>query len=559
MSNKIKKKQIQNQAQDGRSMVEMLGVLAIVGVLSIGGIAGYRMVINRYQANQIANEINLMRTDAKMKAAQGAKELLLGSPYDDEKHLNFGSNYGVEFDFAEIGSDDASETEAGYYIKVSGVSAGVCKPLITLLNSMEDAVALVVNEQEYSADSSADLCTEESDNALEVDFSTKDIGGMKVCNPDKCEGKCTEDGECESCPEGTTWNGDECACPSGKHWNEEIQACAACGDNSHCTSSSKPACIEGVCSKCTEESQCDMAQNKHCKISTGQCITCGISVSAAVWNETAQKCDYCKNVYPDKPNWTGSECVAECSGDKPFLYNNQCVECRKDEHCQKDDRQHYWCDTSYSANYGTCKPCYSWDEDNQHCQRGECESNEDCGANEFCRSSSCNDATSSDASGCGKFECVEIKESDIIKGNVGGKDCYGSKINLNWQSAERFCEAAKNRVAGAQGKRVSWGGSGIDWKCYSGADNTDHVPTTNEVWGFCKATSGGYGANNVSETIRDLWEMYCGDRENGCVGHEIWLNDGSYTSYLAKAVFLYGDSQVFDQFHTVWSYHPFCQ
>ena len=28
--------------QSGRSMVEMLGVLAIIGVLSIGGIAGYR-------------------------------------------------------------------------------------------------------------------------------------------------------------------------------------------------------------------------------------------------------------------------------------------------------------------------------------------------------------------------------------------------------------------------------------------------------------------------------------------------------------------------------------
>ena len=28
-------------SQSGRSMVEMLGVLAIIGVLSIGGIAGY--------------------------------------------------------------------------------------------------------------------------------------------------------------------------------------------------------------------------------------------------------------------------------------------------------------------------------------------------------------------------------------------------------------------------------------------------------------------------------------------------------------------------------------
>lgn len=39
--------------ESGRSMVEMLGVLAIIGVLSIGGIAGYSMAMNRYRANNI--------------------------------------------------------------------------------------------------------------------------------------------------------------------------------------------------------------------------------------------------------------------------------------------------------------------------------------------------------------------------------------------------------------------------------------------------------------------------------------------------------------------------
>ncbi len=39
--------------ESGRSMVEMLGVLAIIGVLSIGGIAGYTTAMNRYRANEI--------------------------------------------------------------------------------------------------------------------------------------------------------------------------------------------------------------------------------------------------------------------------------------------------------------------------------------------------------------------------------------------------------------------------------------------------------------------------------------------------------------------------
>lgn len=44
--------------ESGRSMVEMLGVLAIIGVLSIGGIAGYTLSMNRYRANTIVDMAN---------------------------------------------------------------------------------------------------------------------------------------------------------------------------------------------------------------------------------------------------------------------------------------------------------------------------------------------------------------------------------------------------------------------------------------------------------------------------------------------------------------------
>ena len=41
------------KTEAGRSMIEMLGVLAIIGVLSIGGLAGYTMAMNRHRANTI--------------------------------------------------------------------------------------------------------------------------------------------------------------------------------------------------------------------------------------------------------------------------------------------------------------------------------------------------------------------------------------------------------------------------------------------------------------------------------------------------------------------------
>ena len=39
--------------QSGRSMIEMLGVLAIIGVLSIGGLAAYNTAMSRNKANDI--------------------------------------------------------------------------------------------------------------------------------------------------------------------------------------------------------------------------------------------------------------------------------------------------------------------------------------------------------------------------------------------------------------------------------------------------------------------------------------------------------------------------
>lgn len=42
--------------QNGRSMIEMLGVLAIVGVLSVGGLAGYNMAMGRVRENRFVEE-----------------------------------------------------------------------------------------------------------------------------------------------------------------------------------------------------------------------------------------------------------------------------------------------------------------------------------------------------------------------------------------------------------------------------------------------------------------------------------------------------------------------
>lgn len=53
-------KNFYKQEQSGRSMVEMLGVLAIIGVLSIGGISGYSKAMSKYRINKTLDQISML-------------------------------------------------------------------------------------------------------------------------------------------------------------------------------------------------------------------------------------------------------------------------------------------------------------------------------------------------------------------------------------------------------------------------------------------------------------------------------------------------------------------
>jgi len=58
--------------QNGRSMIEMLGVLAIIGVLSVGGIAGYSKAMQKYRINKTIEQITLITGNVRsFFASQG--------------------------------------------------------------------------------------------------------------------------------------------------------------------------------------------------------------------------------------------------------------------------------------------------------------------------------------------------------------------------------------------------------------------------------------------------------------------------------------------------------
>lgn len=50
---------LERNEQTGRSMVEMLGVLAIIGVLSVGGIAGYSKAMTKFKITKTMDQVSM--------------------------------------------------------------------------------------------------------------------------------------------------------------------------------------------------------------------------------------------------------------------------------------------------------------------------------------------------------------------------------------------------------------------------------------------------------------------------------------------------------------------
>ena len=84
--------------EKGRSMVEMLGVLAIIGVLSVGGIYGYTVAMRSNRVNEIVHAVSMLNTmgqalnngqgDGSLNYEEGLYELPKGVEsmvYDDHQ------------------------------------------------------------------------------------------------------------------------------------------------------------------------------------------------------------------------------------------------------------------------------------------------------------------------------------------------------------------------------------------------------------------------------------------------------------------------------------------
>lgn len=103
-------------AEAGRNMVEMLGILAIVGIISIGGIVGYRQALAKHGANDLMSIVGTMATAASL-------QMDMGEPLDLEE---FRSHTLSRYTFTVERSN-----EHMFSITLSDVPQDVCNQVMT--------------------------------------------------------------------------------------------------------------------------------------------------------------------------------------------------------------------------------------------------------------------------------------------------------------------------------------------------------------------------------------------------------------------------------------------
>ena len=131
-----------NDNNNGRSMVEMLGVLAIIGVLSVGGIAGYSKAMSKFKINKTTDQISMLVANLRTAfAVQGSYNNLdnehaikLGVVSDDmyrDGSTVISNAFGGEV-IIEASDRSSNGDNRAFVVAYDGLTTEACVTLATL-------------------------------------------------------------------------------------------------------------------------------------------------------------------------------------------------------------------------------------------------------------------------------------------------------------------------------------------------------------------------------------------------------------------------------------------
>ena len=238
--------------QSGRSMTEMLGVLAVIGVLSIGGIQGYTYAMNKYRANNVLNEMNIasLHLATTLLSSRNAQKMIaLGEPYDSGTltHEAYPFNYGC----GNCNSEERAchQEETGYWTKISDVPEKVCQQILSEAKHLPNIV-----EQQLNGVAVEDGVDCEDNNEIMLLFNADGSGKLaKNCDQSPVL----------NCPTNTSKNGQGGLAKTLTDETTGIQVKCYCvkRDTAYNETTGKCEALTGTCSsnaQCNRGEYCDI-------------------------------------------------------------------------------------------------------------------------------------------------------------------------------------------------------------------------------------------------------------------------------------------------------------
>ena len=314
-------------SQSGRTLLEMLAVLAIIGVLSITALVGFTYAMNKHRANETIYDVMLRGTNV---------------PMIDEYYYDKASGY--EFRFPDLPAGTyypmTTKKDAGssYYVEATGVTYRVCEMILKM--NPTDIDQIVVNNSVYTGNS--DICGNVDGLAMKFCFgsdgticdgtghggssggsgsggssggtsggSGSGSGSGSGTEPDLCDGMvCQNGGTCSdgTCTCANGFKGTYCEiepdcqmdadCTSPQACQNYTCVCPDVGTPTICQEVTQDAATGcSVLSHKTDGTECTTDDNQNGVCSAGVCITCSDENSKAccekagkLWVENIQAC-----------------------------------------------------------------------------------------------------------------------------------------------------------------------------------------------------------------------------------------------------------------------------
>ena len=132
--------------EQGRSMIEMLGVLAIVGVLSVGGIAGYSKAMAKFKTNKVIDQINTISTNVR-------------TLYSSQRNYG-GLNNGTAIRMALIPSEmyaASNKSASGSDVEVTNAFGGTDNAYVIAVDALPKTACVSIATTDWGGDSGSGL------------------------------------------------------------------------------------------------------------------------------------------------------------------------------------------------------------------------------------------------------------------------------------------------------------------------------------------------------------------------------------------------------------------